>query len=185
MRVKNWLKTPYSKKAKIMASSPMTSRQIDGVLKSRDFTLSTKVLPVVMYRCEGWSIKKAEHRRTKAFEQWCWRRLKSPLDCQEIQLVHPKENHLVNPKGNVALNIHWKDWCWRWSSNTLVTWLEEPTHWKRHWCWEKGMTEDEMAGWHHWLSAHEFDQIPAGNEGQGSQHAAVHGVAKSKTWISE
>ena len=94
MRVKNWLKTPYSKKAKIMASSPMTSWQIDGVLKSRDFTLSTKVLPVVMYRCEGWSIKKAEHRRTKAFELWCWRRLKSPLDCKEVKPVNPKGNQL-------------------------------------------------------------------------------------------
>ena len=62
-----------------------------------------------MYGCEIWAIKIVEHQRTDAFELWCWRRLKSPLDCQEIQLVHPKENHLVNPKGNVALNIHWKD----------------------------------------------------------------------------
>ena len=61
-----------------------------------------------------------------------------------------------------VLNIHWKGWCWSWNSNNLATWCEELTHWKRPWCWEglgqeeKGMTEDEMAGWHHQLDAHEF-----------------------------
>ena len=55
---------------------------LDNILKSRDITLSTKVclvkamvFPVVMYRCESWTIKKAENRRTDAFELWCWRRL--------------------------------------------------------------------------------------------------------------
>ena len=55
---------------------------LDGILKSRDITLPTKVhlvkamvYPVVMYGCESWTIKKAEHQRTDAFEQWCWRRL--------------------------------------------------------------------------------------------------------------
>ena len=50
------------------------------------------VFPVVMNGCESWTIKKAEHWRTDAFELWCWRRLKSPLDCKEIQPVHPKGN---------------------------------------------------------------------------------------------
>ena len=49
------------------------------------------IFPVVMYGCESWAIKKVEHQRTDAFELWCWRRLlKSPLDCKEIQPVHPK-----------------------------------------------------------------------------------------------
>ena len=55
---------------------------LDSLLKSRDITLSTKVhidkamvFPVVMYRCESWTVKKAEHRRIDAFELWCWRRL--------------------------------------------------------------------------------------------------------------
>ena len=69
-----------------------------SILKSRDITLSTKVclvkamvFPVVRYRCESWTVKKAEHRKIDAFELWCWRRLlKSPLDCKEIQPVHPK-----------------------------------------------------------------------------------------------
>ena len=71
---------------------------LDSILKSRNITLSTKVhlvkamvFPVVMYGCESWTIKKAEHRRIDAFELWCWRRLlKSPLDSKEIQPVHPK-----------------------------------------------------------------------------------------------
>ena len=48
------------------------------------------VFPGVMYGCESWAVKKAEHRRIDAFERWCWRRLESPLDCMEIQPVHPK-----------------------------------------------------------------------------------------------
>ena len=70
---------------------------LDSILKSRDITLSTKVrlvkamvFPVVMYGWESWTIKKAECRRTDAFELWCWRRLLSPLDCKEIQPVHLK-----------------------------------------------------------------------------------------------
>ena len=50
------------------------------------------VFPVVMYRCESWTIKKAEHQRIDAFEVWCWRRLESPLDCKEIIPVKPKGN---------------------------------------------------------------------------------------------
>ena len=70
--------------------------------------------------------------------------------------------------------FHWKDWCWSWNSNTLVTWWEEPTHWKRPWCWErlrqeeKEATEDEMVGRHHWLNGHEFEQTLGDSEGQGS-----------------
>ena len=65
---------------------------LDSIFKSRDITLPTKVhlvkamvFPVVMYGCESWTVKKAEHQRIDAFELWCWRRLLSPLDCKEIQ----------------------------------------------------------------------------------------------------
>ena len=78
---------------------------LDSLLKSRDIILLTKanllkakVFPVVMYGCESWTIKKAKHQRTDAFELW-WRRLESPLDCKEIQPVHPIS----------VLNIYWKD----------------------------------------------------------------------------
>ena len=71
---------------------------LHSIFKSRDITLPTKVrlvkamvFPVVIYGCESWTVKKAEYRRIDAFELWCWRRLlKSPLDCKEIQPVHPK-----------------------------------------------------------------------------------------------
>ena len=68
-------------------------------------------------------------------KNWCFwtvvleKTLESPLNCKEIQPVHPKRKSV--------LNIHWKDWCWGWSSNTLVTWCEEVTPWKRPWCWER------------------------------------------------
>ena len=72
---------------------------LDSIFKSGDITLPTKdrlvkamVFPVVMYGCESWTVKKAEDRRIDAFEQWCWRRLKSPLDCKEIQPVQSKED---------------------------------------------------------------------------------------------
>ena len=75
----------------------MTS--LDSILKNRDITLPTKVrlvkamvFPVIMYGCESWSVKKAEHQRINAFELWCWRRLLSPLDCKKIQPVHPKRD---------------------------------------------------------------------------------------------
>ena len=110
---------------------------LDSIFKSRDITLSSKVrlvkamvFPVVMYGCESWTIKKAEHWRIDAFELWCWRRvLRVPLYCKEIQQVHPKEKSV--------LNILWKDWWWSWSSSTLATWCKELTHLKRPWCWER------------------------------------------------
>ena len=91
------------------------------------------VFPVVMYRCESWTIKKAEHQRIDAFELWCWRRL----------LKVPWTARRSIP------NIHWKDWCWSWSSNTLATCCIESTHWKRTWCWERLKAEGEGSskGW--------------------------------------
>ena len=72
---------------------------LDGVLKSRDITLLTKVcivkamvFPVVMYGCASWTIKKAESQRIDAFQLWCWRRLKSLLDCKEIKPLNPEGN---------------------------------------------------------------------------------------------
>ena len=71
--------------------------KLDSILNSRDITLSTKVclvkvmvFPVVMYGCESWTIKKAEHRRIDGFELWCWRR-RVPWTAKEIQPIHLKE----------------------------------------------------------------------------------------------
>ena len=83
---------------------------LDSILKSRDITLSTKVLlvkaivfPVITYGCESWTIRKAECQRIDAFELVLEKTLESPLDCKEIQPVHPK--------GESILGVHWKDGC--------------------------------------------------------------------------
>ena len=118
-------------------------------LKSRDITLPTKfhivkamVFPVVTCRCETWTIKKVEHRRTDAFELWCWRRLlRVPWTARRSNQSILKE---INPEYSL------EDWCQSWSSNTLGTGCKEPIHWKKPWCWkdwrqkEEGEAEDEM-----------------------------------------
>ena len=81
---------------------------LDSIFKSRDITLPTKVrlvkamvFPVVMYGCESWTIKKAEHQRTDAFELWCWRRLlRVPWNARRSSQSILKKS---------VLNIHWKD----------------------------------------------------------------------------
>ena len=82
----------------LLGRKAMTS--LDSILKSRDITLPAMVclvkemgFPLVKYGCESWTTKKAEHRRSDAFELWCWRRLfRVPLDCKEIEPVHSKGN---------------------------------------------------------------------------------------------
>ena len=75
----------------------ITMTTLDRLFESRDVTLPTKVhlvkamvFPVVTYGCESWTIKKTERQRVDAFELSCWSRLESPLDCKDIQPVHPK-----------------------------------------------------------------------------------------------
>ena len=119
---------------------------LDSILKSRDITLPTKVclvkamvFPVVMYGCESWTLKKAEHWRIDVFELWCWRRLlRVPWTVRRS-----------------APGFLWKEWCWSWSSSTLATSYEELTHWKRFWCWE-GLGsggEGDDRGWDGWMAS--------------------------------
>ena len=81
---------------------------LDGILKSRDITLPTKVrlvkalvFPVVMYGCESWTVKKAEHQRIDAFELWCWRRL------LRVPWTARRSNQSILKE--ISPNIHWKD----------------------------------------------------------------------------
>ena len=74
-------------------------------------------------------------------------------------------------KRKSVLNILWKDWYWSWNCNSLVTWCEDLTHWKRPWCLERlkaGGKGDEMVGWHHRCNGHEFEQALGIGDGQGS-----------------
>ena len=127
---------------------------LDSILKSRDITLSTEVhlvkamvFPVVMYRCESWTIKKAKCQRIDAFEQWCWRRLlRIPWTARRCNQSILKE---------ISPDVHWKDWCWSWNSNTLATWCQVLTHWKRPWCWERLEVggEGENREWDGWMAS--------------------------------
>ena len=91
-----------------------------------------------------------------ALKNWCFwtvvleKTLENPLDCKEIQLVHPKRDHWNTLKG-----VHWKDWCWSWNSSTLATSCEELIHWRRPWCWEglgAGGERDDR-GWDGWMAS--------------------------------
>ena len=135
---------------------------LDSILKNRDITLPTKVhlvqamvFPVFMYRCEKWTIKKAEHRRIDAVELWCWRRLESPLDCKEIQWVHPKGNQSWMFIGRTDVEAETPILCTP-EVKSWVIWKDPDAgkDWRQE---EKGTTEDEMVGWHHWLNEHEFE----------------------------
>ena len=81
-----------------------------------------------MYRSESWTIKKAKHWSNGYFELWCWRRL------QRVPWTARRSNQSIVTE---TLNIHWKDWCWSWSSSISAIWCKELTHWKRPWCWGK------------------------------------------------
>ena len=100
-----------------------------------------------MYGCESWTIKKAKRQRIDAFELWCWRRL------LRVPWIARRSNQLVLKE--ISPEYHWKDWCWSWISNTLATWCEEPTHWKRPWCWErlKAGGEGDYRGWDGWMAS--------------------------------
>ena len=84
-------------------------------------------------------------------KKWCFwtvvleKTLESPLDCKEIQPVHPK--------GDQSLGVHWKDWCWSWNSSTLATWCKVRTHLKRPYCWERLKVgwEGDDRGWDGWM----------------------------------
>ena len=83
----------------------------------------------VMYGCDSWTIKKVERRRIDAFELWCWEKTREFLGLQG----DPTSSFWRRS----VLGVHWKHWCWSWNSDTLPTWCEELTHWKRPWCWER------------------------------------------------
>ena len=110
-------------------------------------TFNAMVFPVVMYGCEGWTIKKAEHWRINAFEMWCWRRLlRVPWRARRSSQSILKE---ISPEYSL------KVWCRSWNSNTLATWCEELTHLKRPWCWErlKAGGKGDDRGWDGWMAS--------------------------------
>ena len=150
------------KRCLLLGRKAMTN--IDSIFKSRDITLPTKVclvkvmvFPVVMYGCESWTIKKAECQRTDAFELWCWRRLlRVPWTAR---------------RSNQSIQNVWFNQSWIFigridaKAETPILWPPDAKNWHigkdpgvgKYWKQEeKGTTENEMVGWHHWLNEHEW-----------------------------
>ena len=137
--------------------------KLDSLLKSRDITLPTKVcivkaivFPVVMYTCESWTIKKAEHWRIDAFELWCWRRL------LRVPWTARRSNHSIlkeiNPEyslGRIEAEAE-APILWPPGAKSPLT-GKDPDAGKDWGQEEKQGTEDEMVGWHHWLNGHEYE----------------------------
>ena len=136
---------------------------LDNILKSRDITLSTKahlvkpmVFPVVMYGCGNRTIKKAEHQRIDAFELWCWRRLlrvpwtarrSNQSILKEISPEYSLEGLMFKLKLQYFGHLMWR-------VDSVWTDPDAGKDWRQK---EKGTTEAEMVGWHHWLNGHEFE----------------------------
>ena len=146
---------------------------LDSILKSRDISLSTKFclvkamdFPVVMCGCESWTINKAKCWRTDAFELWCWRRLlRVPWTARRSNQSILKEISPGCSLEGLMLKLklqYFGHWC------KELTHLKRPDAGKDWGQEEKGMTEDEMVGWHHWLNGHQFEQAVGDGEGQGS-----------------
>ena len=135
---------------------------LDSILKGRDITLPTKVrlvkamvFPVVMYECE------LEYKENWALKNWCFwtvvleKTCGSPLDCKETKPVNPKGNQswifIGRTNAEAETPILWppdaKNWPFEKDTDAGKDWRQE----------EKGMTEDEMVGWHHQLDGHEFE----------------------------
>ena len=164
----------------------------DCILKSRDITLLTKVhivkamvFPVVMYGCE------LDHKESWMPKFWCFwtvvleKTLVSPLDCKEIQPVHSKGNQSWIFIGRTDAE-----------AEALILWPPNAKNWLigknpddgKTWRWEeKGLTEDEMVGWHHQLNGHEFEQALRVDDGQRSLACFSlwgHKCHFSQTWLS-
>ena len=159
------------KKCMLLGSKAMTN--LDSILKIRNITLPTHVRlvkaivsPVVMYGCESWTVKKVEHWTIDSFELWLEESLESPLEGKEIRTVNPKGNQPwifigrtdAETEAPILLPPDAESWLIGKDPDAGKDWGQE----------EKGMTEDEMVGWHHRLNGPEFEQALGDGEPQES-----------------
>ena len=164
---------------------------LDSIFKSRDITLPTKVhlvqamvFPVVMYGCESWTVK-AEQRRIDAFELWCWRRLlRVPWTARRSNQSILKEISPGCSLEGIMLKLklqYFGHLVWRVDS------LEKDSDAGRDWGQEeKGTTEDEMAGWHHWLDGRGSGWTLGVGDGQGDLLCSIPlGHRVRHEWVTE
>ena len=127
---------------------------LDSMLKSRDITLLTKVrldkgmvFPVVMYGCDSWTVKKAEHWRIDAFELWCWRRL------LRVPWTARRSNQSILKQISPGCSL--EGLMLKLKLQYLATWCDELTHLKRPWCWERLRAggEGDDRGWDGWMAS--------------------------------
>ena len=116
-----------------------------------------------MYGCESWTVKKDKCRRIDAFEMWCWRWLESPLDCKEFQSVNPTGNQpwIFIGRADAEAPILWPPDV---KSPLIGKDPDAGKGWRQE---EKGTTEGEMVGWHHWLNGHESEWTLGVGDDQG------------------
>ena len=129
---------------------------------TKNSIVKAMVFPVVTYGFESWSIKKAEHQRTDGFEL-LEKTLESPLDSKEIKPVNLKGNQPWILIGRTDAEDEAPVFSSPDANSRLIG--KVPDAGKD---WGKKVSEDEMAGWHHWCNGHELKQIPGDSEGQGS-----------------
>ena len=167
-----------------------TMTNLDSILKRRDITLPTKVciikavvFKLFMYGCESWTIKKAEHEIIDAFELWCWRRFLS------VPWIARRSNQSILKEINSEYFIGKTDA----EAKATIIWLpdaksqlfrKDPDAGK-YWMQEKKGTEEEIVGWHHWLSGHEFEQALGDGERQGSLACCSPWGSQSQTGLSD
>ena len=169
---------------------------LDSILKSRDVTLPTKVciikalfFPVAMYRCVSWTINKADSWTIDACKLWCWRRL------SRVTWTARRSNQSIlkgiNPEYSLKLLVL-KQAPILWPPDAKKWLIGKETDAGKDWGQEKRVTEDEMVGWHHWLSGHEYEQITfeslalsqRDGEGRESLSCCSSWVANSWTRLS-
>ena len=160
------------KRCLLLERKAMTN--LDSILKSRDITLSTKVylviaivLPVVIYGCKSWSIKKAACQRIYAFELWCWRRLlRVPWTARSNRSILKEISPEYSWEGPMLkLKFQYFGHLMRRANSLVKTLMLGKIEGRKR---RGRTTEDEMVGWHHQLNGHEFEEALGDGKGQGS-----------------
>ena len=158
------------KRCSLFGRKAMTN--LDNILKSRDISLPTKVhLVKAMFSSRHVWMWELDHKESWVPKNWCFwtvmlmKALESPVDCKEVKLVNPKGNQFWIFTGRTDADAE-APILWPPDAKNWLTGKDPDAGKDRR--QEKGMTEDEMVGWHHWLDGHEFEQALGVGDGQGS-----------------